>query len=98
LQQAADNTLVYSQLASQRSQIAPLSPEHSNTMWSLVDYSTISNETSANPAANQSPSADLWFESWIDLFGMQYNAGDLGTDRNVLDGTTVPLVGSLPGL
>ncbi|RVX70556.1 hypothetical protein B0A52_05207 [Exophiala mesophila] len=98
LQHAAENTLVYSQLASQRSQIAPLAPEYSNTMWSLVDYSTISNETSASLAANQSTTADLWFDSWIDLFGMQYSTGDFGTDRNALDGAAVSQVGNLAGL
>lgn len=81
---------MYSQLALYRSEIAPLSPEYANAMWSLVDYSTISNETLANLAANQSPSTNSWFESWADLFGMQYNVGDFGgTDGNVLDGTSV---------
>lgn len=44
LQQTANMTLIYSHLATHSSQIPLLSPEHANAMWTLVDYSTISNE------------------------------------------------------
>lgn len=99
LQQTAENTLAYSLLATQRSQIAPLSLECAKIMWSLVDYSTISNEE--KPASwpdNTSPSADLWFESWIDLFGMQNHSGDFGMDRNVLDNLNGSLGGDVTGV
>ena len=41
-------------------------------MWCLVDYSTMSNEASAGLMQN-SQQANLWFDSWFDLFGnMEY--------------------------
>ncbi|KIW04919.1 hypothetical protein, variant [Verruconis gallopava] len=95
LQQAAENTLMYSQLAIPRSQIAPLSTEYANAIWSLVDYSTISNETSINLAANQSPSSNLWFESWFELFGMQYSTEEFGSDGNDLNSASVSQSGNL---
>lgn len=67
-------------------------------MWSLVDYSTISNEMSKALTANQSPSADLWFESWIDLFAVQNIPGDFGTDRNILDPNAMPPIPDITDL
>ena len=111
------NALAYNRLASHDSPIPPLSSEHANLMWSLVDYSTISNEvipaasptttTTAVPvpvpssatilhydSMNQlsqgrqqeediflsSNNADLWFDSWVDLFA----AGDSNAGVDVL--------------
>jgi hypothetical protein len=95
LQQAAENTLAYSQLVTHRAHIAPLSMEYTNAMWSLVDYSTISNTTSASPAANQSPGTNFWFESWVDLFGMQDNVGDFNADGFVVHDNSLSQVESM---
>lgn len=80
LQQTAEDTLTYSQLATQSPRIPALSPEHAEAMWSLVDYSTISNEGSLQSTVSQPSSTNMWFESWVDLFGMSNNMGDFTGD------------------
>lgn len=49
-----------------------LSAADEDTLWSLVDYSTISNASLAQGTHDQSPDANFWGAlntSWYDLFG-----------------------------
>jgi hypothetical protein len=52
-------------------EIEPLSPLEVDTLWSLVDYSTMSNSAHvAQICSNSDP--NFWFDinaSWYDLFG-----------------------------
>ena len=47
-------------------------------MWRLVDYSTMSNETAAGLTVALNPEADMWLDSWTDLFGTMDAIADFG--------------------
>ena len=47
-------------------------------MWRLVDYSTMSNETAAGLRVAHNTGADMWLDSWTDLFGTMDATADFG--------------------
>ena len=63
-------------------EIEPLSPLEVDTLWSLVDYSTMSNSAHAAQICSN-PDPNFWFDinaSWYDLFG-GVNTADLASFR-----------------
>ncbi|OAL32891.1 hypothetical protein AYO20_07682 [Fonsecaea nubica] len=67
----AAQTYLLSELASDKPEIQILSPADTEMLWSLVDYSTLSNGNIAQQTANESPDDSFWFNnnsSWYDLF------------------------------
>ena len=84
LRQLAENTFIFSQISSDRPQIATLSSADTDTMWTLVDYSTISNEALAGLTQNQSPDANLWSDSWFELFGGVSNTNNTGPSSDIV--------------
>ncbi|KEF63226.1 uncharacterized protein A1O9_01203 [Exophiala aquamarina CBS 119918] len=85
LRHLAENALLFRQLSCDQPQIQPLSQATSETMWSLVDYSTMSNDASTGLMENQSHETNLWFDSWFGMFGnmdIENDFGIIGNDSN----------------
>ncbi len=53
-------------------------------MWTLIDYSTMSNEALAGVIQNQPPDANLWLDSWFELFGAVGNTKNIGTPGDIV--------------
>lgn len=51
-------------------------------MWSLVDYSTMSNDAPTGLMENQSHETNLWFDSWFGMFGNMDTDSDFGMLRS----------------
>lgn len=51
-------------------------------MWSLVDYSTMSNDAAAGLMDSQSHETNLWFDSWFGMFGNMDTEHDFGISGN----------------
>ncbi|OAP58763.1 hypothetical protein AYL99_06060 [Fonsecaea erecta] len=70
LRESAKNAVAFEDFRTSSPQIAPLSGPNTDTMWRLVDYSTMSNEVAAGLRETLNPDADMWLDSWTDLFGI----------------------------
>ena len=68
LRRIKSDSSAFKDLCSSQPRIAALSLLDENRMWSVVDYSTISNEEVSESTQDQQPDASLWYNSWIDLF------------------------------
>ncbi|RKL09115.1 hypothetical protein BFJ70_g16731 [Fusarium oxysporum] len=70
LQRFSDLRMAYSQLASEEPQIIGLSQAEEDFMWSLVDYSTISNSTESDHQVHTDlDQCGAMQSTWFDLFG-----------------------------
>ncbi|KAK5064314.1 hypothetical protein LTR84_000147 [Exophiala bonariae] len=81
LRHIAENAHLFRQLSCDQPQIQPLSQATSETMWSLVDYSTMSNDAPTGLMENQSHETNLWFDSWFGMFGNIETEHDFGVPR-----------------
>lgn len=65
MKEFAKDTLRFSSLATDMPDIELLPPLDVDTIWSLVDYSTMSSSTHVSPISSSDPINS----SWVDLFG-----------------------------
>jgi len=82
LRHIAENAHLFRQLSCDQPQIQALSQAASEKMWSLVDYSTMSNGASAGLMENRSHETNLWFDSWFGMFGNMDTEDDFGIIGN----------------
>jgi hypothetical protein len=82
--------MVYTQLASEEPQVMGLSQAEEDFMWSLVDYSTISNSTeSGHQVHTDMDQCGAIQSTWFDLFGTF--AVDVAPDSAYQIGAPSPL-------
>ncbi|KAK1091312.1 hypothetical protein LTR48_006557 [Friedmanniomyces endolithicus] len=84
LRQLSEKTFIFSEISSDRPRIATLSSADTDTMWTLIDYSTMSNEALAGVIQNQPPDANVWLDSWFELFGAVGNTKNTGTPGDIV--------------
>lgn len=92
LSRFVEETYHFSDLAGHSPHAQSLSPADEEMLWSLVDYSTLSNEAAAFRPTSESPDSAFWADmntSWYDLFGGTHMAdfgatvnGDLAPERD----------------
>ncbi|KAJ9605611.1 hypothetical protein H2200_010268 [Cladophialophora chaetospira] len=78
LRETAKNAVAFEDFCTPQPQIATLSGPNTDAMWRLVDYSTMSNEVAAGLKVAHNPEADMWLDSWTDLFGRMDATADFG--------------------
>ena len=70
----ADQTHQLGNLCDSQQAKVTLSPVEADTIWSIVDYSTMSNDSSAELSHLGLPPEDnVWPDSWVALFGFEHD-------------------------
>lgn len=69
LRRMADQSVKFSHLCNPQPQTVALSQPDEDIMWSVVDYSTMSNRAPGELVAEEPADAMAWQDSWIGLFG-----------------------------
>jgi hypothetical protein len=76
LRRTANESFLLREIGDGQLQLVTPSSTEADTMWSVVDYSTMSNRSVEDLEQSQSHDTSVWPHSWMGLFGTMPDVND----------------------